>query len=658
MTNPSPAQVLEFAGFRMDLAGRSLTGPDGAPVILKPRVFDTLAVLATRAGELVTRRTLMDEIWPNLVVEENNLNQAIVSLRRALGESPDGTGFIATVPGRGYQFVAPVVRAVADAKAADATAGRAEVGAAGAPSPPADGAGRRALTPPRLAGLAALIVAAAALAALALWPRPPQLAGAPNASIAVLPFLSISPDPEQEYFSDGLTEEVLNQLSLIPDLRVIARTSSFQFKGQSPDAREVGQKLGVSHILEGSVRRAGQTLRVTAQLIDTSSGSGQWSAVFDRQLDDVFAIQQEIAAAVARELSVALRRSPSDRRWGGTSNFEAYDHYLRGTALVARNNVPAYEGAIAALNQAVAADPAYGVAWAALADAAHMLALYEPARSAHLRPLHETALARALATSPDRWEVHAQHGEYLMRKRDWQGAAAAFEAAERLAPSDLTLWSSSYGDFLAYVGRTREAAALFLAARDRDPLNIYVSMGVSWHLDIAGRPQEASAEYHRALSLGGDRNLGALVHLARLLRVGDQQALRAYLADFPDRRPGRQQFARQLADAWQDRDAALALIRSVRTNPDFTGANNLPGFAPIAAHFGDAELALALLREDYFERGGYFAIFLWSADLAEARRTAGFLELVRDLGLAAYWRQGGQWNDYCAPVDADELECH
>jgi hypothetical protein len=286
-----------------------------------------------------------------------------------------------------------------------------------------------------------------------------------------------------------------------------------------------------------------------------------------------------------------------------------------------------------------------------------MLSLFDSRRAAQMQALRDTALERALAASPDRWEVHAQQGELLRTRRDWRGAAAAYSAAERLGPTDPALWGSTYGDFLANVGRTREATALYLAARDRDPLGIYVAMGVSWNLDIAGRPKEATTEYNRAISMGGERSLGALVHVARLLREAEHDTLRDFLADYPDERPGRQEFAREFARVWMDREAALALIRSIGTNPAFSGPNDLPGFASLAAHYGDADLALEMLREDYLERGGYFTIFLWSSDLAEARRTRRFKDLVRDVGLVAFWRESGNWGEYCQPRGQDDFDC-
>ena len=183
---------------------------------------------------------------------------------------------------------------------------------------------------------------------------------APDKSIAVLPFVNLSSDQEQEYFSDGLSEEILNQLAQIDDLRVTARTSSFSFKGRNEDLRVVGRQLNVRHLLEGSVRKAGNQLRITAQLIDATDGSHVWSRTFDRELDDVFAIQEEIAMAVSDTLSVALDVGTMARTRGGTTNLEAYDKYLRARALDRQRGTGAdLVQAAQYYREAVALDPAF-----------------------------------------------------------------------------------------------------------------------------------------------------------------------------------------------------------------------------------------------------------------------------------------------------------
>ncbi|MEP7313279.1 MAG: winged helix-turn-helix domain-containing protein [Pseudomonadota bacterium] len=288
--------VFEFGGFHLDSTRRLLFGANGESIPLNSRAFDTLLFLIEHRGELLDKATLMQAIWPNTVVEENNLNQSIFALRRVLGEAPGDHRFIVTVPGRGYRFVASVDQ-------------RDNVPRTGRPAVAVPLHSRRYLW---LASLAAPVLALAIglladrreeVAAMA-----PATVTRPNmtASIAVLPFLDMSEGHTQEYLSDGIAEEVMNQLGKLPGLRVVGRTSAFSFKGRSDDLRRIGRTLGVNHILEGSVRRSGNRIRVTAQLVNAQTGTQLWSQTFDRQLGDVIAVQDEIAHSVAGSLRVAL----------------------------------------------------------------------------------------------------------------------------------------------------------------------------------------------------------------------------------------------------------------------------------------------------------------------------------------------------------------
>jgi TolB-like protein len=237
MPNPPDSKIYEFAEFRVDVSKRLVT-KGGNPIPLTPKVFDTLVYLVRHGGTVIEKDELMREIWPDAVVEENNLTQNVSTLRQALGEAGGDRRYIVTVPGRGYRFAA------------------------------------------RVRGSAAAIGAAASQG---------------SSAIAVLPFVNMSADPENEYFCDGLAEELINALSKIEELKVAARTSAFTFKGRDARVADIGQVLGVNVILEGSVRRSGDRLRVTAQLIDVSSGYHLWSERYDREMRDVFAMQDDIA---------------------------------------------------------------------------------------------------------------------------------------------------------------------------------------------------------------------------------------------------------------------------------------------------------------------------------------------------------------------------
>jgi serine/threonine-protein kinase len=301
------SSVFGFGGFRLDASRRLLFGADGQPVPLNSRAFDALLCFVERPGELLDKATLLRLVWPTTVVEENNLNQCIWALRRALGETPGEHRFIVTEPGRGYRFVAAVQPLDETASAAPVLSDLTQPVLPAAPRVASDHELRGPVSwPVRLLTLLAVLVLATVVGVVARRPAAPDAAlsvvvgRAP--SIAVLPFAAMSPGREHEYFADGLSEELANQLSRQAGLKVISRTSSFAFKGRNEDLRRVGRQLGADYLLEGSVRQADGRLRVNAQLIATETGTRLWAETFDRQGGNAITVQDEIARSVSGAL--------------------------------------------------------------------------------------------------------------------------------------------------------------------------------------------------------------------------------------------------------------------------------------------------------------------------------------------------------------------
>jgi len=305
---------ISFGRFRLDLARRELRRGE-KPVRLGSRALDILCVLASARGKVVSKDELMERVWAGVVVEEHNIQVHISALRRALAEDGDGESWIVTVPGRGYRLLPQ-------------------------PGPPAaDNATAE--------------------------PRAPV---AEHPSLAVLPFLNLSSDPEQEYFADGMVEEIITALSRIRWLFVIARNSSFTYKGQTADVKRVGRELGVRYVLEGSVRKSGNRVRITCQLIDAGTGAHLWADHFDGPLEDVFDLQDRVASTVAGVIEPALQEAETTRSTARpTTDLTAYDLFLRAHAMVwsSARQIPE---ALDLLEQAIARDPLYGpaLAWAAM----------------------------------------------------------------------------------------------------------------------------------------------------------------------------------------------------------------------------------------------------------------------------------------------------
>src|SRR5208282_3853963 len=287
-------------------------------------------------------------------------------------------------------------------------------------------------------------------------------------SVAVLPFVDMSEKKDQEYFSDGLSEELIDMLTKVPDLRVPARTSSFYFKGKQATIADIARTLGVSHVLEGSVRQSGDTLRVTAQLIRVDNGYDVWSETYDRKLDDIFKIQDEIAAAVVAALKVQLNGGSTAVRGHGTSNPGAYGAYLLGRQYYSQSTIATWRQAIEAYQKAIDLDPRYADAYAELAVSEYFLA--ENTGEVALWKLAEQTAQKAIDLEPLLTTGYSVRGtlRYLHRY-DWVGAESDFRQALALEPTNNRALSH-YGKLLSYVGRTEEATAMLRKAIEQDPL--------------------------------------------------------------------------------------------------------------------------------------------------------------------------------------------
>ena len=317
-------------------------------------------------------------------------------------------------------------------------------------------------------------------------------AAAPERSIAVLPFVNMSGDPKNEYFSDGLAETTLDMLAQVPDLKVIARTSSFAFKGKAQDMRQIGAALGAAHLLEGSVQQAGETLRITVQLIKAADGSHLWSQHYDRPMVDLFKIQDEIANQVVQELAIAL---PAQQRQHlvqkRTDNVAAYQEYLKGITLLPGRKVADMRVAAQHFERAIVLDPAYARAYVAASDAYTLLGQYATISPEERRRSGEYG-ERALALAPDLGEAHTSRGAWLENvQHDLVGAEREYRRGVELAPSYATGFQW-YGEFLRYIlGRPEQSLQMQQRAAALDPLSPIVQSELIRSTAEVGDPQEA-----------------------------------------------------------------------------------------------------------------------------------------------------------------------
>ncbi len=417
-------------------------------------------------------------------------------------------------------------------------------------------------------------------------------------SIAVLPFVNMSSDKEQEYFSDGLSEELLNDLAKIPGLRVAARTSSFQFKGKTEDLRTVGEKLNVSTILEGSVRKEGQRVRITAQLIKVGDGFHLWSETYDRELNDIFAVQDEIARSVAGSLKLALLGGKTATPAAQGTNADAYNAYLQGRYFFERRNKENVEKAVGYYEQAIKLDSGYAPAWVGLAAARIRQADfgYLPVEEGY-RKAREAA-ERALALDENLAEAHAAMGWIKMSHDwDWAGADASYKRALALEPGNAMVVSRA-AELTANLGRFEEALAQDRRAVELDPLSVSTHIYLGEHAYRAGRLEEAVAAFKKALELNPERPFSHFgLGLVYLAQAHPQEALAEMEREpEPDFRLDGLALAYHALGRKKESDAALAELAAKYQ------AGAAVQIAEVYAFRGEADRAFEWLERAYAQR--------------------------------------------------------
>jgi TolB-like protein/DNA-binding winged helix-turn-helix (wHTH) protein/Flp pilus assembly protein TadD len=519
-TNPP----VRFGVFELDeRAGELRRG--GRRVALQPQPLEILRALLERPGEVVTREELRRRVWKNgaYVDFDRSLNKAIVKLRDALGDDADSPRYIETLPRHGYRFI-PLPDAHVDAAPGQQSALTADMPQPeGPPSPQISPLPRVQSAGTRHSwGWAALGLTLLALAGwlTSSWFRmevPSHPAPSPNHtpaaavafappphSIAVLPFVNMSGDPGQEYFSDGFTEELLNSLSRINELQVAARTSSFSFEGEHPDITTVAHKLNVASVLEGSVRRSGHTVRVTAQLNNAIRGFHIWSQTYDRELGDVLKLQTEIATAVAEALKVKLLSDVAERiEVGGTRNGAAYDAYLRAASVYWQQRSGSdLEKSIADYKEAVRLDSHFALAYAgwSIALGAYARIYAHGAAKRDLTRRERRPALKAVALAPDLAEGHLALAYVHLRSLDFERASEEFERAIALAPGNARVLRDD-GQFAVGMSHTDAGIAAARRAVALDPLNISSHDSLGEALRVVRRYDEAMAAYQHELAL-------------------------------------------------------------------------------------------------------------------------------------------------------------
>jgi TolB-like protein len=477
-------------------------------------------------------------------------------------------------------------------------------------------------------------------------------------TLAVLPFADLSQAKDQEYFSDGLTEEILNQLAQNKELRVTGRTSSFSFKGKNEDLRQIAETLGVANLLEGSIRKDGDNLRITAQLIDGKDGAHLWSKTYARELKQVFTIQEEIAHDVAQALSITLDVGESSRAKGGTTNVEAYDKYLQARGLNLEGGRKPTQQAIQLLREAVALDPGFSRAWMELGGSLNTAALVAPPSEAtSLRKEMVQARQRASTLAPDDLAGQLLKLGTLVSEHKWSEADNLFTTISAGPDSGrLQQDPGSTTFYFVSTGRLKDAVRNLKKTTQVEPLSLVMSINLQIFLTAAGENEAAQTEYERSQGLAGDHTRAGFRTLLRMLYQGaaPKSVQEQYRKQAEDQRPN-VSFFKPVMDSLGEPEAARAILRQSLDNPANQDQASLMYIYQLADALDDKALALAALRRLVTEHR--FHVAIWVAPHSGMRADPEFKQILRETGLADYFRSSGNWGDYCKPVGKDDFEC-
>jgi len=475
-------RLYEFGQWQLDPQKLQLSR-DGDSVPLPPKAAEILSVMLARGGETVSKDELMQSVWPNAYVEESNLTQNIFLLRKALGETAQHSSFIITIPGKGYRLAAEV-RQVPRGEATPAAESAIDIPVAveqPATSAPRWPAVRRfswLLVP----GLALIGLAGAVVLRRQHAPQtyPQSQAATERVMLAVLPFENLTGDAAQEYFSDGMTEEMTAQLGNLDPrhLGVISRTSVMHYKNSQEPLDQIGRELGVQYVLEGSVRRDADKVRITAQLIQMKDQSHIWARQYDRELSSKLKLQSEIAQDIASEIQYALGAnnfSFNAEPQPSTTSYEAYDLYLKGRYFWNKRSGAGFEQAIRYFQQAIDKDPGYARAYAGLADCYVLLPAFSGMPPAEPMKKARAAATKALELDEGLAEAHTSLA-LIHENYDWDWAAAEKEylRAIQLDPNYAIAYQW-YGEYLTWRGRFEEALRVSSRARELDPLSLSIA---------------------------------------------------------------------------------------------------------------------------------------------------------------------------------------
>ncbi|MGD0791985.1 MAG: tetratricopeptide repeat protein [Terriglobales bacterium] len=622
-----PRGVTRFGVFQLDAHSRELR-KNGIRIKLQQQPLQILSLLLERPGEVVTREQLRERLWPGDVYVDfdRGLNKAIGKLRDALGDSADSPHFIETLPKIGYRFVAPVAPAISADSSGD-------TGASASESPASKAENRRKwLVATVLAGLLGSAVMVALLLGFSPSRVPNRLWRAGNHpvhAIAVLPLTNLSGDPTQEYFVDGMTDELITSLARLGDVQVISRTSVMQYKNAKKPLPQIGRELNVDAIIEGSVSRSGPHVRITAQLVDAVTDQHIWAQTYERDLGDVLMLQDEAARDIAQEVHVRIRSNPGDHPSRVRPvNPEAYEAYLKGRYFWQKHTDEDFKRAIGYFEQAIQADPGYAAAYAGLADVYQDQVLFaEAAREVEI-PKARAAVQKALELDDNLSEAHDALAGILEQDWDWKGAEREHIRALELNPNNANA-HLFYANHLAARGRFDQAVAEFQLTQRLDPLSPFAQAVGGWIFYDARQDDRAIAQFRKALEI--DPTFG----------MAHQGLYRAYSREGKKDEAIRELFygeddsttRAELDEAYRTSGITGLLRESLKLNRQSRMPMGPLELASLHARLGENAEAIGYLQQCVKSRSPGLMFLKVGPDWDNLRSDPRFQEIVRSVGL-------------------------
>jgi TolB-like protein/DNA-binding winged helix-turn-helix (wHTH) protein/tetratricopeptide (TPR) repeat protein len=630
-----------FAEFELNEADFCLSRA-GHRIALEPKALRVLTLLVSRAGRLVDKQELLESVWPNTFVEENTLTRTIWILRRELGDNPRDSKLIETVPTRGYRFIAPV-EVLPDASSTPIQSRRlseadpdhqheAEILPI-EPSP--KDASSRSKSRFWLALIAALCVCSLVGAWLTFRHRATSTVEPKIHSLAVMPLKNLSGDPAQDYLADGMTEEVIGRLSMIRGLRVISRTSVMQFKDTKLLAPEIARTLGVDALVEGSVIREGNRIRVHAQLIRAATDEHFWSETYDRELGDALTLESEVAQSIARRVQATVTGEERARLVAARPvSPEVYEIYLKG--LAAKSNTRAeVEQRIAYFDEAVRKDPSFAPAYVGLAQGYKDLGtIFVGAPPGETRPKVISAARKALELDPELADAYVELAGIQKSQWHWTEAEAEYRRALDLDPNNAPA-HIGLSDWVLVHGQIEEALAWARRGRELDPLGTAVE-DIAGILVIAHRYDEAIRELRNALAIKPDE-VGSIWGLGRALVCNHQAAeaipLLERAASISDRSPA---VISHLVWAYAHSGRRADALRVLGELKKRQQAGYVPAGAFVMAYLGlgERDEAFAWLERAYQEQSNLLKYLKVDPVFDSVRGDPRFQDLVRRVGLS------------------------